>query len=81
MVMQEKRNHWEEMVRNGAKAKKIGEPREKESDTRRKPREENDGQGNKEEKMGASDQDISIDELSRRRRLQPFDITNERFLS
>jgi hypothetical protein len=42
---------------------------------------ENDGRGNKEKKMGVSEQDISNDELSRSRRLKPFDIINKRFLS
>jgi hypothetical protein len=71
----------ESLGRNGEKATKIGELREKESDAKRRLMEENDGQGNKEGKMDASERDISIDELSQHRRMQPFSIMNERFLS
>jgi hypothetical protein len=71
----------ESLGRTGEKAKTIGESREKESDARSRPMEENDSQGNKEGKMGASEQDISSDELSQSRRLQPFSIINEKLLS
>jgi hypothetical protein len=71
----------ESLGRNGEKAKKSGELREKESDATRSSMEENDGRGNKERKMGTSEQNISIDEFSRRRRLKTFDIINKRFIS